>query len=85
MLRSLERDLEFLGSEDAAGGGGLCLLLVGPDGAFREVAGGSGSGSGWLNWFSGGSGEGLKVGLISGQKETQVFVVKLVVCGGRGG
>ena len=66
----------------AAGGWGECLLLLRLDRALREIAGGLGKDSGWLNWFFGDCGKSLQVGRISGQWEVQVFVVKVSVCGG---
>ena len=61
--------------------GGL-LLLVGPGGVFREVAGGSGSDSGWLVNCSGGWGVDLLSGRLSDRKLGQLSVVEFVVCGG---
>ena len=58
------------------------MLLVGPGGVFREVAGGPESDSGGLDYGSGGWGVDLLSGWLSDQKLGQVFVVEFVVCGG---
>ena len=67
MLWSPEKNLEFLGSQVAAGGGGPCLLLVRWSEALREVAGGLESRSGWLGYGSRECGGDLEGWPISGQ------------------
>ena len=57
-----ERDSAGRGFRVAAGGRGECLLLLRLDGAFREIAGGPGNGSGLLDWVSGECGEDLELG-----------------------
>ena len=64
-LRSSGGDSADLGSSDTAGGGEGLLLLLGLDGAFREVAGGAARLLGWLEGFSGDRGESLLAEWIS--------------------
>ena len=67
-LRSTGGGSTDLGSQVAAGGRGGVLLLVGLDGALWEIAGGAGSGSGWLKCFLGGCGVVLELSRFSGLK-----------------
>ena len=80
-LCSSSEELKFLGPQIAAGGGGLCLLLVRWSGSFRWTAGGLAKGSGRLAEGFGAYGVGLKMGRFSGPRGRQVFVVDGSACG----